>query len=152
MNKGQLRAACKAAGISYRSLSVDGMRAALSARELPQQPIVNPIAAAAAMVTPAINTGDLKQVTDGIEIEKNRQEGLFGIKRPSKGGVTHQVWLTVEALKSTLGRWPDRSEAISACTLQGINPATAATQYMLCRKFHGATGRLPKVAPVAVAA
>ena len=66
MNKEQLRAACKAAGISYSKLNNDGMRAALT--EASKPPVI-----------------------EGLKIEKNREE-QNGIKRPSVGGKCRAIW------------------------------------------------------------
>lgn len=49
--------------------------------------------------------------------------------RPKAGSTTAKVWDIADQMAEQAGGMPDRNDVIKACTDQGINPATASTQY-----------------------
>lgn len=49
--------------------------------------------------------------------------------RPGKGTATGIVWDVCDELTTELGRQPERKEVIAKCEHEGINKATASTQY-----------------------
>lgn len=48
---------------------------------------------------------------------------------PKKTSTTGLVWVLADELVASLGRMPTRQEVLAKCTEEGINPATASTQY-----------------------
>ncbi len=139
-SKAALRAACKAAGITgYGKLNNAAMVAALAAAQQPVAPQVTPanvVVVTAQEVVPAVYAGT-KAVWPGVKIEKDREQ-RNGIKRPSVGGATRQVWNTCDKMRELLnGEIPKRGDVIRACDLQDppINKHTASTQYALWVKF-----------------
>lgn len=49
--------------------------------------------------------------------------------RPKEGSTTAKVWDICDQLFEQMGEIPSRPNAIQACVSQGINAATASTQY-----------------------
>lgn len=65
------------------------------------------------------------------KIEKN------GVVRPKAGSVTEKPWLVADQISAETGAPAGRKEVISASVAQGINAATASTQYGRWRVFNG---------------
>ncbi len=62
---------------------------------------------------------------------KVKKEG----ERPKEGSLTGAVWELCDELMATLGRMPERKEAIDYCVDPGgLHPATAGTQYSKWKK------------------
>lgn len=51
------------------------------------------------------------------------------IAPPKKTSTTGLVWVIADELSEKLGRMANRQEVLAACTEEGINPATASTQF-----------------------
>jgi hypothetical protein len=65
------------------------------------------------------------------------QEKQNGVVRPSAGTATGNVWAIAEALqKKAKGKVPTRKDVLDACEADGINAATAATQFGKWCRFH----------------
>ncbi len=69
-----------------------------------------------------------------------------GICRPVADGATKNVWAIADKLSAKNKRPALRSEVIPACEAEGINTATATTQYGRWRVFNGLVGRSPRPA------
>lgn len=65
------------------------------------------------------------------KIEKN------GVVRPTAGSLTEKPWLVADNLLATNGKAPSRKEVIEASVAEGVNEATASTQYGRWRVFNG---------------
>jgi hypothetical protein len=63
-----------------------------------------------------------------------------GVSRPKEGSETGKVWTIADNLTATAGKTASRADVVAAATKDGINEATAATQYGRWRKFNGITG------------
>lgn len=71
------------------------------------------------------------------------------VTRPANGTKTARVWEIADDLSAKSGAPADRKPVLDAATSEGINVATAATQYGKWRVFNG-LGKAPKAAtPVA---
>lgn len=65
---------------------------------------------------------------------------MFSVPKPPtpSTGVTKRVWDIADKMTAgNYGSGRDRAEVIAACVAEGINPATAATQYSKWRKARG---------------
>lgn len=62
-----------------------------------------------------------------------------GIPKPSDGTTSGRVWAISESISEKLNAPAPRKDVIAVTTEEGINEATAATQYGRWRKFHGLT-------------
>lgn len=62
-----------------------------------------------------------------------------GLSRPSKG-VTARIWEICDGLVKSLKRNPTREEVLTPALAEGINFATASTQYARWRQFNGIKG------------
>lgn len=60
-----------------------------------------------------------------------------GVTRPTSGTRTGMVWDICDRLSKKLGAPVARKDVMAETKNCGINPATAATQYALWRRFHG---------------
>lgn len=60
-----------------------------------------------------------------------------GVTRPISGTRTGMVWDICDRLSKKLGAPVARKDVMAETKNCGINPATAATQYALWRRFHG---------------
>jgi hypothetical protein len=159
VGKDGLRAACKAAGISYGKLNNDGMRAALvkledealaeetqATAEATSEPVVQTLGE---MLGDNLSDTDVRNPdpvpapveqkapgkTAGLKIEKDREE-RNGVKRPSEGGLCRAIW-----------DWLDTQPGASAKDVKakaaemGWNPNNASIEYYQWRKFNGVRGR-----------
>lgn len=93
------------------------------------------------MTTPATET--TPAVEKAAKIVQN------GITRPATGTTTGRIWEIADNL-STEGP-AKRAPVLAQCKEEGINNATAATQYGRWRKFYGLGKEEKEVAPAAEA-
>src|SRR5690606_18417329 len=66
-----------------------------------------------------------------------------GVTRPKPGTVSGRIWEITDSLSAQEGFPVARKKVLEAATAEGINAATAATQYGRWRKYHG-LGAEPK--------
>lgn len=60
-----------------------------------------------------------------------------GVTRPKPGTKTGFVWEVADNLSKEAGAPAPRKVVIATCVEEGINPATASTQYGKWRAYHG---------------
>lgn len=72
--------------------------------------------------------------------EKAPKDSKNGVTRPKAGTKTGRVWEIADAQSQALGSPAPRAPVLEAATGEGINAATAATQYGRWRKYHGLEG------------
>lgn len=70
-----------------------------------------------------------------LERVKQKTRGASGDGKPSPSGATGKVWLIADRVHAEKGL--DRKAIIDACIAEGINPATAGTQYSRWKKSKG---------------
>ena len=75
--------------------------------------------------------------TEAPAVEKAPKVEQNGISRPKVGTATERVWAIADALSTAAGKAIERKPVLDACEAEGINPATAATQYGRWCKFFG---------------
>lgn len=68
-----------------------------------------------------------------------------GVTRPNPGTKTNRVWEIADAMSAEIGAPAPRKKVLEAAMAEGLNVATAATQYGRWRKYHG-LGAEPKEA------
>jgi hypothetical protein len=125
MNKTNLRAACKAAGITYGSMTVAEMRAALAARATTPAPVAapsTPAPVAAAAAKPV--------VTKAPRVVQN------GVAQPGPGKCL-DVWNAMQALYEKTGNVPTSKDATDWATSAGANASNATQELSRWRKFAG---------------
>lgn len=71
-------------------------------------------------------------------VERDKKNG---ITRPKAGTKTGTVWEIADAQSKTLKAPAPRAAVLEAAIAAKINPATAATQYGLWRKYNGLEGK-----------
>lgn len=126
MNKSELRAACKAAGIEgYPKLTVGGMRDALASHEAANNPPAEPAPADAA------DAAD-RHTGTGLKIEKDRPE-RNGIKRPSAGGKCRAIWDHLDTMEA-----PTAKAVRAVAAEKGWNPNNAVIEFYQWRKYNAA--------------
>lgn len=59
------------------------------------------------------------------------------IHPPKKGSITRRVWDIADGFILASGRIPESSSVVYRATSEGINRATATTQYSKWRRYHG---------------
>lgn len=69
-----------------------------------------------------------------------------GVTRPKADTKTGRIWAITDALSKKAGKPAARKDVINAAIAEGINAATAATQYGRWRKYFG-LGAEPKEKP-----
>ena len=75
--------------------------------------------------------------TEAVKAEKEPKIEQNGVTRPKAGTKTARVWEITDTL-SIQGEAPAaRKDVLEAAGKEGINQATAATQYGRWRKFYG---------------
>ncbi len=75
------------------------------------------------------------EVKQSAEAPRIGDDGLAVPIRPRTAGATQQVWEIADKLCGpTPEDMPERKAIIDACIAQGINPATASTQYSKWKK------------------
>lgn len=67
-------------------------------------------------------------------VEKDTQNG---VTRPKAGTATGKVWEHADSISKKNKAPAKRGEVIEACTADGINASTAATQYSRWRVYNG---------------
>lgn len=70
-------------------------------------------------------------------VEKAPKVEQNGVSRPKVGTATERVWAIADALSTAAGKAVERKPVLDAAVAEGINPATAATQYGRWCKFFG---------------
>ena len=60
-----------------------------------------------------------------------------GVTRPKAGTQTARIWEISDALSQAAGKPANRGDVLKAATTEGLNEATAATQYGRWCKFFG---------------
>lgn len=75
-----------------------------------------------------------------------------GVVRPNAGTATAKVWEISDAMSAKLNAPAPRKDVLAQTTADGINAATAATQYGKWRKFNGLAKEVKVAAPAAEAA
>lgn len=132
MNKIELRAACKAAGVvGYGSLANDGMRALLVAKQQADMDAKAAAEAAAhAAAFPVVNAVDTNRT-----VQKNRPT-QFGVTRPSNGTICADIWAALDKILST-GVHPTTKDLATLRDQNGWQKHTASTQFQRFRQFNG---------------
>jgi len=72
-----------------------------------------------------------------------------GVSRPKTGTKTGRVWEIADAQSNEAGEAAKRKPVLDAAIAEGINAATAATQYGRWRKFNGLEGNGKEAATTA---
>jgi hypothetical protein len=123
MDKSDLRAACRATGISYSKLTVAGMRDALQAKQSPA-PVVNP--------APAPESAPLVLAT----VTTAERETRNGIKRPSPGGKCAAVWEALDQMHA--GGVEITAQTVGDLAVgKGWNLSNAQTESYQWKRFMG---------------
>lgn len=124
MGKAELRAACKAAGVSYGKLTVADMRAALAklAKKEQNQEVSQ---------APAPKVTTVKKEAE----PKVQREEQNGVKRPGPGKCL-EVWEYLDTHPSATGK--DLREIAPS---KGWNANNASIEFYSWRKFNGISGR-----------
>lgn len=73
--------------------------------------------------------------------EKAPRDEQNGIVRPKEGTKTGRVWEIADAISKKQKSPALRAPVLEEAKSEGINPATAATQYGRWRKYNGLEGR-----------
>jgi hypothetical protein len=164
MGKAELRAACKAAGMSYSKLTVADMRAALVAHHTPtpvaeggeengdegaavelyQQELEeqqqNPDAVVTEEHAPApVAAPKAKRAPAAPKVSKAPREPQVvqnGVKQPRSGGLCRSVWDALTALRAT-GVEPASKDARQLAQDNGWNVNNALIELSRWRKFNG---------------
>lgn len=66
-----------------------------------------------------------------------------GVTRPGEGTATGRIWEIADELSAQANEPAKRGDVLKVAEEEGLNAATAATQYGRWRKFHG-LGRYSK--------
>lgn len=77
------------------------------------------------------------------EEAKTAQVVFNGITRPNPNTKTGRVFEIADEISAIEGAPAKRGDVLKVCDEEGINKATAATQYGRWRKFNGLEGRAP---------
>jgi hypothetical protein len=132
MNKTDLRAACKAAGISYGKMSVAEMREALTARAVPV--VTTPAPVAAPVVPhPVVAAASKPVVSKPAKVQRAQRNG---VTRPGPGKCL-AVWEAMEALHAKTGNVPTAKDASDWATANKANVSNATQELSRWRKFAG---------------
>jgi hypothetical protein len=75
------------------------------------------------------------------KVEKAEKVVANGITRPNPNTKTGRVFEIADEISAAAGEPAKRGEVLKVCDEEGINKATAATQYGRWRKFNGLEGR-----------
>jgi len=75
--------------------------------------------------------------TEAVKAEKEPKIEQNGVTRPKAGTKTARVWEITDTLSAQGGAPAARKDVLEAAGKEGINQATAATQYGRWRKFFG---------------
>jgi len=82
-----------------------------------------------------------KEPGKDVPKEKPKKVEQNGVVRPRATTKTGRVWEISDELSAAKGSPALRKDVLAKATEEGINPATAATQYGRWRKFNGLEGR-----------
>lgn len=90
---------------------------------------------------------------DAAGVPKAPKDMKNGVTRPKGGTKTGRVWEIADAQSNALGSPALRAPVLETAIGEGINSATAATQYGRWRKYHGleGTGKAVEAKPAAAA-
>lgn len=69
--------------------------------------------------------------------EKVAQPTANGVTRPKAGTTCGRIWEMADKLSATINAPADRASILTQAEIEGINAATAATQYGKWCKFYG---------------
>lgn len=112
MNKTELRAACKAAGVpGYGKMTVDDMRAALAG---------------------VVTHTDEQPAPIKVKVESN------GIIRPRAGGKLDAVWTTLDGMLAETGKAPTLKQAKAVAAERGWAVGTLNVQFYRWKQFTAA--------------
>lgn len=78
-----------------------------------------------------------KDKEPAVEKAPVAKDEMNGVTRPKSGTKTGRVWDIADAQSQELGAPAQRKGVLDAAADEGINTATAATQYGRWRKYHG---------------
>jgi hypothetical protein len=133
MGKSELRAACKAAVISYGKLTVGEMRDALKAKNAPaaQVAIAEPAPVVEPTAAPAVAEPVKKAPAPKVEREIRNN-----VKRPGDGTACGAVWQALDAMLAA-GTTPSSKDARDLATAKGWNENNALIELSAWRKFNG---------------
>ena len=157
MNKGQLRAAMREAGLPSGGLNVEGMRAALlnlPVAELPPEepaqmlaeipyvladdlPAIDlPAIGLVAVELPVVEPVALPVIVPAVIAAPVRPARLEanGVKQPSIGTICRQIWDYCDATKPS-------AKDLRARGAGRLDDVTMTVQFYRWRKFHGIRGR-----------
>lgn len=135
MDKSELRAACKAAGVSYSKLTVQGMRDALNKAAGVYDERNGPEESEPAKPAPV--------VTAAAKPERIVQNG---VKRPRDGGLCAAVWQALDQMHSA-GVVPTAKDVRELATAKVWNQSNASIEFYQWKRFMGLTQ--PRVTPKA---
>jgi hypothetical protein len=168
MNKAQLRAACKAAGIPYGKLNNDGMRDALKALEAAagqdtetvdadedsddegsdegqtnesEQPA--PAAQSSDQTTPVGHRPKVPGAVveaKSLKIEKNRPSAN-GVRKPSVGSICREIWDALDVKRRELDAVPEFEHVRELMVKNNWQRNTAFTQFQRWKQFNGVMPR-----------
>ena len=85
-------------------------------------------------------TEDKGKGKDKPKKEKAPRDEQNGVVRPKTGTKTGRVWEISDEVSRKAGEPAPRKDVMDACAKEGINPATAATQYGRWRHYNGLKG------------
>lgn len=168
MNKGELRAACKASGVKYGTMNNEGMRAALMAKQLEQgigpvggdgrptsveapKPVAaKPAPAAPVVETPVVDASPREKVTGtvvkpkSLKIEKVR-DANNGVTRPSAGSICRAIWDQLDSKRAADKAVPSFENLRDMMKQFNWSRNTAMTQYQRWKQFNGVMPRTTEV-------
>lgn len=134
MDKSELRAGCKAAGISYSKLTVQGMR--------------NALRKAAGVYDERNGPDDSTPEVAPVVIAAAKPERVVqnGIRRPLPDSVCGQVWTALDQMHAA-GVVPTAKDVRELATAKTWNPNNASIEFYQWKRFMGLTQ--PRVTPKA---
>jgi hypothetical protein len=133
MGKSELRAACKAADISYGKLTVGDMRDALKAKHAPAAPVVIAEPAPAVEPTPAPVAAEPVKKASAPKVQRERRNG---VSCPGEGTACRAVWDALDAMLAA-GVTPAAKDARDLAAAKGWNENNALIELSAWRKFNG---------------
>ena len=72
-----------------------------------------------------------------VEKQPVVKDSQNGVTRPKSGTKTGRIWEISDELSASQGKPVARKDVLEKAQAEGINVATAATQYGRWRKYHG---------------
>lgn len=134
MDKSELRAACKAAGVSYSKLTVQGMRDALNKAAGVYDERNGPEESEPPKPAPVVTAAKPERIVQN------------GIRRPLPDSVCGQVWTALDQMHAA-GVVPTAKDVKSLATAKTWNPNNASIEFYQWKRFMGLTQ--PRVTPKA---